>query len=336
MKGIFEKHTLVVISDANRPVIRLRLPVGFLLIASGAAAVILLGAAITFFALYFGNSGRIGHLRYELASSTERYEQLLADKDAKIEDLQTDVAGLSEQAKTVQNRIADIRKLESDLKQMAGLEGKNPSADIEAADAGDSDSGYSMDGGGTGGEDLPVTDEEMDALIQGTKGDFQALDRLLQALKPEMEQTKQAVVRQQKRMAATPTLWPTVSHRITSPFGVRKDPFTRRAGFHAGIDIGGDVGDPVYAAADGTVVLAERDETHGNNVWIDHGNGFRTRYLHLSRILTKPGAKVRKGDLIGELGSTGRSTGPHLHYEVSINGRNIDPRPYMLANPKGD
>jgi murein DD-endopeptidase MepM/ murein hydrolase activator NlpD len=193
----------------------------------------------------------------------------------------------------------------------------------------------SMDGG-IGGEELPVTKEELGLLVDQTRDSFQSLGVMLEMLKPELELTKEAVVKKQKLLNITPTIWPTDSRKVTSLFGIRKDPFTSRATFHAGLDISGDTGEPIYAAADGIVISADRNSSHGNNVWISHSNGIRTHYSHMSKLLTKAGAKVHKGDIIGELGSTGRSTGPHLHYEVSINGTNVDPRPYLKATRRSN
>jgi murein DD-endopeptidase MepM/ murein hydrolase activator NlpD len=118
---------------------------------------------------------------------------------------------------------------------------------------------------------------------------------------------------------------------ITSGFGLRVDPFIKRLALHSGVDIRGDTGDRVLAAAAGTVVTAERHKAYGLMVEIDHGNGLSTRYAHLSAITVKEGAKVPAGAAIGKIGSTGRSTAPHLHFEVRQNGDAIDPRRYIRA-----
>lgn len=118
---------------------------------------------------------------------------------------------------------------------------------------------------------------------------------------------------------------------ITSGFGPRVDPFLRRLAMHAGIDIRGDTGDPVRSAAAGTVTYAERHRAYGLMVEVDHGNGLSTRYAHLSAITVKEGAQIAAGSLIGKIGSTGRSTAPHLHYEVRVNGDAVDPRRYLRA-----
>ncbi len=118
---------------------------------------------------------------------------------------------------------------------------------------------------------------------------------------------------------------------MTSPFGVRADPFLGRPAIHTGIDVRGDAGEPVLATAAGWVTIAGRLGGYGNLVEINHGNGLATRYGHLSAIDVKVGQLVRINDVIGKIGSTGRSTGPHLHYETRINGEAVDPQKFLRA-----
>jgi murein DD-endopeptidase MepM/ murein hydrolase activator NlpD len=119
---------------------------------------------------------------------------------------------------------------------------------------------------------------------------------------------------------------------FTSGFGVRSDPFRRASAMHPGIDLAGDHGDPIYATADGTVLRAGWNSGgYGNLVEIDHGRGITTRYGHMSAILVRSGQHVTRGQQIGRMGSTGRSTGDHLHYEVRIDGRAVNPIPFMKS-----
>jgi murein DD-endopeptidase MepM/ murein hydrolase activator NlpD len=118
---------------------------------------------------------------------------------------------------------------------------------------------------------------------------------------------------------------------VNSPFGVRTDPFNGRPAMHTGVDLHGDYGEPVYATAAGTVTKAGRDGGYGNLVEIRHGNGISTRYGHLSAIEVKVGQKVRVGQVIGKIGSTGRSTGPHLHYETRVDGKPVNPQKFLRA-----
>jgi len=118
---------------------------------------------------------------------------------------------------------------------------------------------------------------------------------------------------------------------MTSPFGVRIDPFLGRPAMHSGVDLRGDIGEPARATAAGKVTVAGWDGGYGKMVELDHGNGLSTRYGHLSQIDVKVGERVRVGETIGRIGSTGRSTGPHLHYETRINGEPVDPQKYLRA-----
>ena len=126
-----------------------------------------------------------------------------------------------------------------------------------------------------------------------------------------------------------PSRRPVEAMRLTSTFGHRSDPFTGRRARHNGIDIPGPIGTPIYATADGVVGRAQRAGGYGNLVEIDHGNGMQTRYGHLSQINVQPGQRVRRGDVIALMGSTGRSTGSHLHYEVRIAGAPVNPEPFI-------
>lgn len=131
-----------------------------------------------------------------------------------------------------------------------------------------------------------------------------------------------------KYMETIPTLWP-VSGRLSDSFGNRKDPFTGRTAFHEGLDIGADNGTKIQAAASGKVILAERYGGFGRAVIIDHGRGLKTLYGHASKLLVRVGQIVKKGDVIAEVGSSGRSTGPHLHFEVMLYDTPVDPQQYL-------
>ena len=150
-----------------------------------------------------------------------------------------------------------------------------------------------------------------------------SLDGLGAALE-SLESAKQ-LVRQ------IPVAHPVPNQPITSGFGKRRDPILKRMAHHAGIDFRTAYGQAIFAAAEGTVVVAKRRGGYGKMVEIDHGNGITTRYAHLSGISVKPGDKVTVGTKIGAAGSTGRSTGPHLHYEVRIQDRAVNPQRFLTA-----
>ncbi len=126
----------------------------------------------------------------------------------------------------------------------------------------------------------------------------------------------------------TPSLWP-VRGRVTAGFGQRMDPFTGEDAFHAGIDIAAPSGTPVRVAADGILFHAGPAGTYGNEALIDHGYGITTKYAHLSKLYVKVGEQVHRGQIIGAVGVTGRTTGPHLHYEVLVRGEAVNPATYL-------
>jgi murein DD-endopeptidase MepM/ murein hydrolase activator NlpD len=118
---------------------------------------------------------------------------------------------------------------------------------------------------------------------------------------------------------------------VTSPFGYRADPFLGRLALHPGVDLAEAYGAEIHAAASGRVAHAGPAGGYGNMVEIDHGNGLATRYAHMSDVLVEEGQQIDKGAVLGRLGSTGRSTGPHLHYEVRVDGEPVDPERYLRA-----
>jgi len=125
-----------------------------------------------------------------------------------------------------------------------------------------------------------------------------------------------------------PSLWP-VNGKLLSRFGERQDPFSGEGAFHTGVDIEVAMRTPVHAAADGIVYSAEYNRGYGNLVTIDHGNGMRTWYAHLSEFEVIPGQEVRRGEVIALSGNTGRVTAPHLHFEVRVGGSPVNPYPYL-------
>lgn len=165
-------------------------------------------------------------------------------------------------------------------------------------------------------------------------GPFEALSAA--DLDPRFERLGLSLARMavfERALDGIPQVVPASIQSITSGFGYRRDPFNGHGAMHAGIDFKGPMGSPIYAAADGRVTFAGRKSGYGNAIEITHANGILTRYAHLSRIDVKVGQPVAAGVTIGGLGSTGRSTGPHLHFEVRINDRAVNPRPFLEAAP---
>ena len=133
----------------------------------------------------------------------------------------------------------------------------------------------------------------------------------------------------------TPSMWPVLGH-ITDGFGERLDPFSGEGAFHTGVDVASDYGAPVHATADGIVTIAENHAGYGRLVVIDHGFGISTWYAHLSSLSPVVGSRVKRGEVVGYTGISGRSTGPHVHYEVRVNNAPINPWRYMKTTPAGD
>ncbi len=160
---------------------------------------------------------------------------------------------------------------------------------------------------------------------------FGFLRSLLGVIETRVASVKTRVEKQQALARATPSIFP-LNGWLSSLYGQRKDPFDGSPEFHAGLDISADRGTPVRAAADGTVQTAGSNGNYGNSVLVDHGFGISTRFGHLSRFGVQPGQHVRRGDTIGFVGSTGRATSPHLHYEILLNGKAVNPM-IFLARP---
>ncbi len=135
-----------------------------------------------------------------------------------------------------------------------------------------------------------------------------------------------------QHLNGTPTGWP-VDGRLLSPFGGRTDPFSGEGAFHTGVDISAVTGTPVRAAADGVVTFAQMENGYGRLIKIDHGNGIQTYYAHLSRFYVQAGQDIRRGEIVGAVGTSGRVTAPHLHYEVRIGNAPVNPYRYLASSP---
>jgi murein DD-endopeptidase MepM/ murein hydrolase activator NlpD len=160
---------------------------------------------------------------------------------------------------------------------------------------------------------------------------FGVLRNLLQGLESRLRYVRKDVERREALASATPSIWPAHGW-LTGTFGGRSDPFTGETGYHQGLDISLEKGSPVYATADGTVEAAAYNGDYGNLIILRHGFGLTTRYGHLSGFNVKAGQEIKRGEVIGFVGATGRATGPHLHYEILANGKLINPL-QLLTQP---
>ncbi len=178
----------------------------------------------------------------------------------------------------------------------------------------------------------PAHPSPVGALMPGLRSPedtFGLLRELLEGLESRLRNVQTDVDKRNALAAATPSIWPAHGW-LTSTVGNRRDPITGERDFHEGLDIAADRGSQVFSTADGKVIQASYEGGYGNLVVVDHGYGLQTRYGHLSAYRVGVGAHVKRGDLVGLVGSTGRSTGSHLHYEVRVNGRLLNPLQLLL------
>lgn len=178
---------------------------------------------------------------------------------------------------------------------------------------------------GRGGPEInaqPITEQQLQSQITELMAEVDRRTDRLSVFEANLLQQK-------LKKSTLPNSTPVGVAYNSSSYGWRIDPFTGRNAFHEGLDFSAAIGTPVYAAADGVVTVAEQTPDYGKIVKISHGSGIETRYAHTSMILVKVGDVVKKGQLIAKVGSTGRSTGPHLHFEVRLNGAPLDPRKYL-------
>lgn len=186
---------------------------------------------------------------------------------------------------------------------------------------------------GVGGSDNEprindLINQNHDKIIVGIRKNIEKLNEEATEREKSFNELLSFLREQKSILASTPSIWP-VRGWVTSEFGIRRSPFRSGVEFHKGLDISTRFGREIVAPADGLVVTSGYATYDGNHVKIDHGHSFSTVYLHLSRVAVKAGTRVRKGDIIGYVGDTGRSTGPHLHYAVLVNDVAVNPRKYL-------
>lgn len=175
---------------------------------------------------------------------------------------------------------------------------------------------------------MPVTDLNLNSL----ESNLSSLGREITLQLNSYEQIYSKLSQDVDRLRQTPSISPVNRGYLTSSFGTRRDPFTHKRRMHHGQDFGVLTGTPVYATADGVVKSRNGKTGYGKTIVLNHGYGIKTVYAHLSRYVVKPGNRVKRGDLIAYSGNTGRSTGPHLHYEVRVNNVPVNPRHYFLTD----
>jgi murein DD-endopeptidase MepM/ murein hydrolase activator NlpD len=233
-------------------------------------------------------------------------------------------------AKQIGELQARIMRLDAQNQRLSKLAGVKSSAEpisqrtpVNQNTSGeDAPANVGMGQGGPLIKDSPLSEEDLKATIEQMSADLDLRDEYQGKIEAKLLQ--KSVLREM-----LPNSSPVEAAYSSSSYGWRIDPMSGHRAFHEGLDFPASVGMPVYAAADGIVTSAVQTPDYGNLLKIDHGSGLETRYAHNSRLLVKAGERVMKGQKIALIGSTGRSTGPHLHYEIRLNGNPLDPREYL-------
>lgn len=277
-------------------------------------------------------------LTHYVVQSTQVWELTNLRQEAAT--LRDQTSSFSVSLEDLKRRMLAMKEINHRLRIMLGIESQQPSDMV----SGKGGSEVPMDGGqpmeqGVPPVAPPVSVEEAPPgepaanenkpLAEKVRQDITWLERQSELEEQNLEELIEAAKDKSARWAATPSIWP-VRGWVTSGFGARVSPFTGQLAMHDGLDIGAAPSTPVRASASGHVRAAGFDAKMGNVVLIDHGYGIETEYGHMSKILVKQGQKVKRGDVIALVGSTGLSTGPHLHYMVKVKGQTVNPHNYIL------
>ncbi|MCR8643571.1 peptidoglycan DD-metalloendopeptidase family protein [Paenibacillus sp. N1-5-1-14] len=332
MKFILGKKefTLMFIPSANRRVVKFKLPHSVLIIVPTVIVLVLLGFFITVYIMDQTFTSTKENLNESHLQEARELNGQIAEKTSELDKLQVDLIKLSQQTSEFKLKLEEIKKLKHVVSLMADSSTPNSTNSRTPSDY----SATPSTQGDVGGSDEPFDGDELVKLTSATKNDLTGLVSDINELLSTLTDSEQKLIKAQHLRDVTPTIWPIDARRITSSFGIRLDPFTARPSMHTGVDIDGDLNDSVYAAAEGTIIDVGRHPEYGNYILIDHTLGIQTQYMHLNQALVSKGKKVQKGDLIGLVGSTGRSTGTHLHYEIIRNGTKINPTPYLVLSRK--
>ena len=260
----------------------------------------------------------VGLLVREHLVAKERIEAMTAEvarlRDEGISSAQ--VSRLMRDVEDMRRRVSEVGEKAGQIETMIGLDGD---VAVGGPDSGRRSGAFSSYYGGKQKQLLTELSDELGMLEANLDQQGGRANLLLSYLDEH-----------KKLLSSIPSITPIDGGWLSSAFGYRRDPFTHRRAFHRGVDISSPKGTPIHATADGAVTQVEWYSDWGYGVEVDHGNGFSTWYAHCSKVLVERGDHVERGDIMALVGSTGRSTGPHLHYEVRINGKAQNPIYYML------
>jgi murein DD-endopeptidase MepM/ murein hydrolase activator NlpD len=333
MKFIWGKKefTIMIIPGANRRVIRMKLPQSTFIIIPTIISLTLIGFFLTVYLMNLNLHDTTASLQQVNEHQEATYSKQIAAQSSEMEKLQEQLLEFSEQTNEFKSKLAEIQKLEQVVSIMTESSVSNNNNSITPINERTAQNTPDV-----GGVEEPVTEEDWIQLLGSTKTDLNDLVNNIEVLLGSLTVSEQKLIEAQAIREITPTIWPSDSRKLNSGYGVRKDPFTSKASMHTGLDIDGDIGDNVYATAGGKIIEASSHNQYGNYILIDHSRGIKTKYMHLSKILVKQGDQVSKGEKIGLVGNSGRSTGSHLHYEVIQNNKNVSPVPYLVSSRKDD
>ncbi len=294
----------MIVPDETAKVRRYQIPKVFV---SGiiVLAVLSLSGLAYFLSDYYSVKGMVGDLD-RLRLETRQQKQQLMSFAKSIDDLQSEMTRL--------------RNFDTKLRVMADLDGVVYPEQVMAIGGENPEPFNPME------SDLSFQDQ---ALIKSMTTGLSRLKTEANIQERSFQELVEYLADQKSLLASTPSIWPAKGWR-TSTFGYRRSPFTGRREMHKGLDVATRTGTPIIAPADGLVIFAGREGGFGNMIAIDHGYGIVTKYAHCSSLDAKIGQKVKRGDVIAKVGNTGRSTGPHLHYEVAVNGVAVNPIRYIL------
>jgi murein DD-endopeptidase MepM/ murein hydrolase activator NlpD len=246
----------------------------------------------------------------------------LSSLEKENEVLKTSIGEMRSQIETLNGQVAQNFSFQKKARILANLD--DIEDDVNDAGAGGPHFAYARP--------LSILDESTGTEIQSLRSEIDLLVRQTKLQQESYDQILTSLSEQTELLNATPSIRPVPHGFVSSQFGRRMDPFTGKLSRHRGVDYSVRLGTPIFATADGVVSFEHRWSNFGNVVEITHGHGFVTRYAHVSKILVKKGQHVKRGDIIARVGSSGRSTAAHLHYEVLLDGTPRNPLNFVLSD----
>jgi murein DD-endopeptidase MepM/ murein hydrolase activator NlpD len=320
---IREKHdnaTLIYIPPAGKPIRKSFLSRTLLYFLIGLFFLTSTSLIVGQIHVYVQSGKKISFLNQYIQSEQEQHEQMMIDKDRTLEELKLNIFDLSQTAESLELKLKNLKMLEMELKRLSDEVNMNLNIpNIHTPTQAE----------GLGGESIAVEEKQIQELMDETQSSFVILENELEQLTYLLSVSHASLEKIEETQRHMPSIWPTPSNYVSSRYGIRRDPFSQKLSFHNGIDIAGDRDDQIYAAADGIIETADWDPVKGNYIQIKHTDELNTVYMHLRKITVKKGDSIKKGESIGFMGSTGRSTGVHLHYEVHLKGQNVNPMQYI-------